>query len=195
MKKKEFIYRLKKEIKNLRPKEQQDIINYYSELIDDRIESGEYEEDIIASLGSIDLIVDEIMGERTFHYSESEEVRKTNRSHKEKSRNSSLLKIILLIVLAPFWFAGLMIFISVIFGIAVGSFSITISGIYYFIGSIIHISKDLYVGIIQCGISLILLAIGLLLMKYGIKLVTFIFKKVNELFKQIVNAGGNLNYE
>ena len=190
MRKKEFIKRLRQEIRTLSYREQEDIINYYSELIDDRIENGEREEDVIVSLGSIDIIVSEIMSDRN---KASDNIKYSPRPTKKVS--SGVGKIIIIILLFPVWIVIGSILFALIVAIASSSIALCFSGVFYLIGSIIHIIKDFYVGIIQLGLSLIILAIGLLLLKYGFRLISFLIKKIKSLFGMIFNNQGVVTNE
>ncbi len=62
MKRKEFIRILASRINFTSDEERNNILNYYDELIIEKIEDGEKEEDVIASLGSVEYIVRSLNG-------------------------------------------------------------------------------------------------------------------------------------
>lgn len=96
MKKDEFLNELRSKLKGLTKSDIEDRISYYSEMIDDRIEEGESEEDATNNIGTVDEIVEQIA---------------TNTSLvklvKEKTipkRSLKAWEIILLILGFPLWF-------------------------------------------------------------------------------------------
>lgn len=64
MKKNEFVNKLRFQIRKFEKEEKEEIVNYYNELIDDRLDNGEKEEEIIESLGRVKDIVDNLVQER-----------------------------------------------------------------------------------------------------------------------------------
>ena len=60
MNKKGFLEKLKSELNGYSPEEVDRSIAFYSEMIDDRIEDGADEEEAVASIGSIEEIVNQI---------------------------------------------------------------------------------------------------------------------------------------
>lgn len=60
MNKKEFIDTLRYRCSSLDPYELEEVISYYEEMIDERLEAGEKEEDIIHSFGNIDSIIQDL---------------------------------------------------------------------------------------------------------------------------------------
>lgn len=63
MTKVEFILELKEKLSALPPKEREDRLSFYAEMIDDRMEEGLSEADAVASVGSIDEIARQILGD------------------------------------------------------------------------------------------------------------------------------------
>ena len=62
MKRNEYLDELRRQLRNRNIEEIDDILSYFEEMISDRIENGEKEEDVIVSLGSADKIVDSLFG-------------------------------------------------------------------------------------------------------------------------------------
>lgn len=63
MTKTEFLSRLREALNGLPPEDLQKSLDYYAEIIDDRVEDGAEEEAAVAALGSVDDIVAEILAE------------------------------------------------------------------------------------------------------------------------------------
>ena len=63
MTKKEFISALGKGLKRLPYEEQDKWLDFYGEMIDDRMEEGLSEEDAVADVGSVDSIIDQIIAD------------------------------------------------------------------------------------------------------------------------------------
>ncbi len=180
MKKNEFLKQLKKEISHLDINEQNDVLSYYSELIDDRIENNQNEEDVIASLGSIEVIAHDIEEERKV-------VSPNNQSVKKQINSSSSVNIpliVILILLSPFY---IIIPFVIIISFYVVAFSFFGSGIFGLIGSIVQMVKDLPVGVLQLGVSLLLISIGLFLLNALLKLTKIFIKKIISLFEKQFN--------
>ncbi len=62
MTKKAFLRALRKSLKELPPEDKNKSIEYYGEMIDDRIEEGVAEEEAVAALGTVEKICAEIAG-------------------------------------------------------------------------------------------------------------------------------------
>lgn len=66
MNKYEFLYKLNQSLENCSNTERQEIVHYYDELIQDAIDSGEFEQEFIEKLGSIDKITRTIKKDQDF---------------------------------------------------------------------------------------------------------------------------------
>ena len=110
MSKKEFLKKLRIRLSGIPKEEVYERLNFYSEMIDDRIEEGLGEAEAIAAIGNIDDIVAQICGEGNY-----------SPQHKyggfAKRRNLSWWEIILIILGSPVWLplllAAFVIFLSV----------------------------------------------------------------------------------
>ena len=91
MNKNTFIITLRERLKGLPSEDIDKSVDYYCELIEDRIEEGESEEEAIAALGSIDEIVQKILADTPLT-----KLVKTKIEHK----NQTSLWVIILIILA-----------------------------------------------------------------------------------------------
>ena len=63
MDKKEFLTKLREKLSHLSDFDAQERINFYSEMIDDRMEEGLSEEDAISAIGSADAVASEVLEE------------------------------------------------------------------------------------------------------------------------------------
>ncbi len=195
MKKEEFLSQLKKEIETLSAKDVDDVINYYNELIQDRIENGENEEDVIVSLGSIDIIANNILEEKkntTKVEVVNPEIVKEKDDNQKESKNWSTSKIILIILASPLLLVFLIIIFSllitllgVLFGLLVALISLIFTGIVGFIGSFVHMTISFPSGLIQLGLSLIIISLCVLLVNCACP---FVFKLIKTGFLKIKNS-------
>ncbi len=119
MTKTEFLSQLNEKISALPDTDIDERINFYSEMIDDRIEDGYSEEDAVAMLGNIDEIAEQIIGSTPL----TKIVRKKVSSH----RGLGALEIILLILGSPIWLSLLITAVAVVFSLYVSLWSIVIA--------------------------------------------------------------------
>lgn len=89
MTKREFLRRLSRELSLLKFSERQRTIAYYSEMIDDAIDAGESEEEVIARLGSPDEIAAQILSEAA--------------SRGELKKKVNPLSAVLMVLGSPVW--------------------------------------------------------------------------------------------
>lgn len=104
MNKYEFLEQLNKKLKKLPKREVGERINFYSEMIDDRIEEGLTEEEAVSAVGTVEEIVLQI----------TEEIQsaKTDENTRSK-RKLRAWEIILLILGSPLWGSLLIVGFSV----------------------------------------------------------------------------------
>ena len=96
MRKEEFLKELRKQLSGL-PKDDIDSrVEFYSEMIDDRIEEGKTEEEAINEIGSVDEIVNDIAKDTPFVKLIKEKVK--------PKRKLETWEIVLLVVGFPLWF-------------------------------------------------------------------------------------------
>lgn len=98
MTKQDFLNNLKNRISQLPSSEIEKSLDYYSEMIDDRVEDGMTEEDAVNALGDINKIVESIEIEMPMS---SLVKNKIKESHNKS--NNKILWIILAILGSPFW--------------------------------------------------------------------------------------------
>ena len=95
MRKQDFLARLRKGLSGLSQEDIKERLNFYSEMIDDRMEEGLSEEEAVAAVGSVDEIVPQIIADVPF----STLVRKKLKSKRRSGAGTTLL----LILGSPVW--------------------------------------------------------------------------------------------
>ncbi len=119
MNKREFLNELSRRIGGLGETEAANILSYYEESIDDRVEDGMTEAEAVESLGSIDDIVNQVVSEMSL-------VSIVNGRIK-KSRKSSGVWIALAICGSPVWLPLLLAFVIVILAVYVCVWAVIVS--------------------------------------------------------------------
>lgn len=111
MNKYEFLEKLQKKLRDLPEREVGERINFYDEMIDDRMEEGLSEEDAILAVGTVEEIA----------YQISEEIHLVNApTSKAKKRKLRAWEIILLILGSPIWLSILI----AVFAVAITVFTV-----------------------------------------------------------------------
>ena len=195
MNKAEFTQQLTNSLAGLSQYDINRSVDYYTEMIDDRVEDGMTEEDAVAALGSIDEIRSKIL--------EEVPITKIVKEKMTPKRSFGAGEIVLLVLGAPLWLplllAGIIVilaiyisFWSIIFSLYVADLSVFISGLAGLIVAAIKPGGPLgalfYAG---CGIALIGVAI---LLFFGFNQVTkgllFISKMIILGIKKLFVGGG-----
>ena len=115
MNKSQLIDKLKKELSCLPKEEIENLISFYSEMIDDRIEEGLSKNDAVAAIGDADDIIAQIKAE----YPPSQKTQSAlSKEQKTKKSNNKKLKawaIILITLGSPIWLSlGIAAFVALI---------------------------------------------------------------------------------
>jgi uncharacterized membrane protein len=204
MTKKEFLDKLRLEIRNLPYDEVEKTITYYEEMISDRVEDGATEAEAVASLGTPESIARDLQAHQPF----ATIIKRKVEDYKSKrSPESTALIVVLLIVLFPFWFPVLMSALGVIasFFAAIGgviialwaiSVSIGIGGIAMIIASTFGFASSyiptgffsIGLGIALIGLSIIAIIGSLYATKGIIKLLESLSHVIKKLFVRRTNA-------
>lgn len=119
MNKNEFLTELRKSLAGLPEEDIQKSIDYYSEMIDDRVEEGLPEEEAVADLGSIEEIRNQIIKDTP--------LAKIVKKRVKPKRSLTGLEITLIIVGFPLWFPLLIAAGAVILALYVSLWSVIIS--------------------------------------------------------------------
>ena len=162
----DFYIALENGLSALPEQERQATIDYYSEMIDDRIEDGLDEEEAVAAVGDVNEIIKQVLMDTPLTKLVKEKV-KTRRSLRE---------IILLILGSPVWLpilisvaavslAVVIVFWAVVFSIGITAFALAIATIATVASAVILIVKTgITAGLGMIGIALV--AAGLAILFY-----------------------------
>lgn len=134
MNKQEFLAQLKKELSGLSQADVQERLNFYSEMIDDRIEEGSSEEEAVFSVGNPREIGAQIL----------EEFPKLNTQ--QKSFKS--WEILLLVLGAPIWFSLLIAALSVAFSVYIVGWSVIVALWSVFVSVLVCFAAGIVCGIV-----------------------------------------------
>ena len=120
MSKNEFLTRLSRALSELPQSEIQKTLDYYTEIINDAIEDGKNEDEIILDLGSINDISKKIIAETKPQNSANNDIN-------FKNHKITLPVIILLIISSPVWLSVIIALFAVIFSIYISVWSVVVS--------------------------------------------------------------------
>ena len=120
MNKKEFIARLRSGLNGLPPKEIEERVIFYSEMIDDRIEEGIPEAEAVTLVGDTDTIISQII-------SEVPSVKKEKTTEASTKRKISAWEIVLIVLGFPVWFSLLAAAFAVVISLYASLWSVIIS--------------------------------------------------------------------
>lgn len=166
MTKQEFLTQLQNGLDALTESDAQERLNFYSEMIDDRIEEGVSEEDAVAQIGDVETIVASILAEIPQRAPEKQDVTEVQEApkvitkvekpthtkeppKKQSKKGMETWQIVLLIVGAPLWVPLL-----------IAAFSVVISLIAVLWSVVATLWCALFVSLAACGIGLTLNGLG-----------------------------------
>lgn len=119
MNKQEFLTDLRKGLSGLPLAETEERLNFYSEIIDDRIEEGLSEEEAVAEIGTVDQVLSQIIAEIPLP-----------KLLKERAKSKTALKvweIVLLILGSPIWLSLLIAVFAVILSVYIAIWSVIVA--------------------------------------------------------------------
>lgn len=119
MNKQQFLEELKNALGNLAEEDIKQSLDFYSEMIDDKIEDGLSEDAAVAEIGDVNKISAQIISEIPLSKIIKEKV--------SPKRKLSVLEIVLLILGAPIWASLLITAISVLFALYIVTWSLVVS--------------------------------------------------------------------
>ena len=146
----------------LSPKEMYKTLNFFEEMIDDRIDEGLSEEEAVSQLGDINIIVDQILDEHNIGKKQTKLV------WRFIPRELGFINIVLLF---PAWITIFSLVASLFIVILSIIFSIALSIIAIFIGGILLILKSPFYLIYERNISYFLDTLGFGFVNTGIGLI------------------------
>lgn len=116
MNKNEFIEALREKLAGLPQEDIEKAAEYYGEMIDDRIDNGEAENEAVASVGSVDAAAENIIGEASLPKLIKERVR--------PKQPAKAWEIALLIIGSPVWVSLLIAALAVVFAVCVSAWAV-----------------------------------------------------------------------
>ena len=180
MTKDEFIEQLRKNLSGLPKEEIDDRISFYEEMIDDKIQDGYKEEDVIADLGSPDKVAREIIGDVP--------LRKIIKERVTPKRSLKAWEIVLIILGFPIWFplvlailiiflSGFIVIWSLMLSIVVIDISfVTAGGGAIGVGFMTFFNNSKSFGAFEFGIGIFSIGLGLLLVLFTKSIITALVK-------------------
>ena len=184
MRKQDFIKELQTKLSFLPKEEIKDRISFYNELIDDKIEEGLKEEDVIESIGSVDEIIDQIINDMPLSKIAKDQIK--------PKRKLSALEVTLIIIGSPIWLTLLLSLVAVLFSLYIVGWSLIISIWAIFISLISVLvagitlavvslfSNSALVALSYLGVTLIILGLTILI-HYVCKIMTKVYIKLTKL--------------
>ena len=184
MRKQDFIKELQTKLSFLPKEEIKDRISFYNELIDDKIEEGLKEEDVIESIGSVDEIIDQIINDMPLSKIAKDKIK--------PKRKLSALEVTLIIIGSPIWLTLLLSLVAVLFSLYIVGWSLIISIWAIFISLISVLvagitlavvslfSNSALVALSYLGATLIILGLTILI-HYVCKIMTKVYIKLTKL--------------
>lgn len=183
MNKKEFLSKLQNRLSHLPNYEMVDIINYYDELIEDRVDNSlKSEEEVVNELGSIDDIVKKLGKDNNSKIVYDEN---TKQPVKQNDDSKTIMNIIIFVLLLPVWITAFSVLIGCVVGVISAGVGIFCSGI----GSIIMslTLNNITMTIFWIGIGLLLIGVSLVLIPPIVKLINLLISLMKKFLKFIIN--------
>ena len=198
MKKKEFLSELEKRLAGLPKADIDERLEFYSEMIDDRVEEGKTEEEAIRDIGSIDEVVDQI--------AQDTPLAKLVKERMRPKKKVSPLVIVLLILGFPLWLPLFLVlivlglvFCLVLWILVIAAYAVEVGLLGYGIVGLISFFAHMSQGeVILLNLAVSLLGFGGTLVFFFVciaatKLNAKITKKVLVGFKRLLIGGGKKN--
>ena len=176
MTKKKFLRALRMKLVSLPAQERNDIIDYYSEIIGDGVESGKSEEETVASLGSVDEIAKRIIAERR-----GDGVKNSGAKNAAVATGLVLGSPVWLPVLIVLFVCCIAVAIAVV-SVLAALFAAALALMLAFIGGLVScfmlLSANPLGAVFQVGAGLLSLGLGILLAIALVKVSKYFFKAV-----------------
>jgi uncharacterized membrane protein len=116
MTKNEFLAVLEKGLRALSESDKEKSLEYYREMIDDRIENGQTEAEAVADMGNLNDIIAQILAESP------------KKEHPEKEKRTLSVPIIIMLILgAPIWASLALVAAIVVFAVYVAIWAVVVS--------------------------------------------------------------------
>jgi len=119
MKKNEFLLELKERLVGLSETDLKQSLDYYTEMIDDRMEDGLSEDEAIAEVGTPAVIAEDILKEMP--------LTKLVKARVKPNRKMAAWEIVLLVIGSPLWLALLLTLFAAVLSLYIALWSVVIS--------------------------------------------------------------------
>lgn len=119
MNKQEFFGALRRGLLGLPEEDIENSVEFYSEMIDDRIDEGMSEEEAVADIGSVNEVIQQILSEAS--------LTKLVKRKVKKNRSIKVWEIVLLIAGSPMWVSLLLAAIVIVIAIYIVIWSVVLS--------------------------------------------------------------------
>lgn len=145
MTKAEYLSQIREKINGISTEDVEKNIEYYSEMIDDRIEEGMTEEEAVSQMDSPRKVADMILAETP--------ITKLVEDKINSKKQFRAWEIVLIVLGAPIWLSLLIAVISVFFALAISVFAVLIS--FYAVGFAVGVAAIVgMIGAIMFAVSL-----------------------------------------
>lgn len=187
MNKAQFLSEIREGISSLSEKDIESSLQYYSEMIDDRIEDGMSEEESVSAMGTVEEAVAQILRDKPAAEPDQNKGHKGAQWARQNLTRNKRLLLVLLILSFPFLvtIAGslLIVVISVAASLYASSIGVFVGGIACAVKGVALIAVETAVAeaILYFGVALMLLGASVLIFiaaHYFVKLMGFVCKKV-----------------
>lgn len=170
----EYLKELRSYLSPLGRIEEDRVIEYYAELIVDKIESGIPEEEVLTQLGAPRQLADKILSE-TQEYEEPQNIK--------EPKELSVGRIVGFSILIPFVITALAILYSVAVSFVAASVGMQLGGVLTIIGSFFVMFVSFGAGICQFGVAIFVSALGLFAAYGSWKFILLCIKITQKIFK------------
>lgn len=177
----EFLNKLKINLAVLSEDEQDRIIEYYSEIISDKIDEGKTEQEAVAELGSPEQVSQSVLED----YTENET--KTNTKPRKPHSAGAITGFSILI---PFVIIMLAVLGVLAVAFTVASAAFIIGGIAYFISSFVIFPQGFAAGLFQTGAGFFMTALGVFAMFGSGAFGNLYLGIIKRIFKKYVSVYG-----
>ncbi len=194
MTKNNFLNQLRNQLSAVSKEEQDRVIEYYSEIINDKIDDGKSEEQAISELNSPQKIAQKIIEDYENTKTEADaSVYKHSKAVIPKKR--SVGAIIGFSALLPFVFIMLAVLLIVSFAFFATAFAFIVAGAVYFVSSFFLIGQSLAVALFQFGFSLFFIAVGAFAMFGSVAFEKLCIRITKNIFNKYVQVYGGIKDE
>ena len=195
MRKQEFLDKLKASLWAMPEADKQRSMDYYAEMIDDRMEDGLSEEEAVAAIGDLDEIVRQILTESP------RPPATVKKEQKQQKRGLEPWMIVLLVLGSPLWISLVTAAVSVVFSVYVSLWSVVlvlytvavavgaaaigcIVGSFFMIGRTATIAVAWGAALLCTGLAILLFLLGNLAAKGMIELTKLCWQGVKSIFQR-----------